>query len=137
MEGEWKRNLPVIIFYCLGTYVVFVFIRGNGLDIYTIVFLGIFYYILISSYVTPYRMVINDKYIEVNGFFRKPTYIPLSNVYKIGIENHPYQVAKNYILYVYTSNQIYHLPTHLFNKKELDAYLSKLCQEKGIEYYLN
>lgn len=75
-------------------------------------------------------MVINDKYIEVNVFFRKPTYIPLSNVYKIGIENHPYQVAKNYILYVYTSNQIYHLPTHLFNKKRVRCVFVKALSRK-------
>ena len=135
MEGEWKRNLPVIIFYCLGTYVVFVFIRGNGLDIYTIVFLGIFYYILISSYVTPYRMVINEEYIEAKLILKKDTHIPMRDIIKIRLENHSYQVLKNYTLFVHTCNKEYRFPTHLFNCKELNVYLADLCQEKGIEYY--
>ena len=97
----------------------------------------IMYSLILLVYLNTYSMSINEKYIKVEGFLRETTYITLDNVYKIGIENHPYQIAKNYLLYVYTYEKVYELPAHLFNKKELNAYLSKLCQEKGIEYYFN
>ena len=85
----------------------------------------------------PRKISIDENGIKTTSFIRKSSYIPMDSIQKIGLENHAYQIAKNYVLYVYTSSNTYTFSTHLFNAKKLNVYLSRLCQEKGIEYYFN
>ena len=137
MEEKSTKKIPFLI--CV--YVTMFIMLGQKcnfkFDLFDIAFLLIMYSFLAFMYLDTYKITINEEGIKVDSFLRKKRYIPIENIYKIGIENHPYQIAKVYILFIYTPDEVYELSTHLFNKKELNAYLSKLCQEKGIEYYFN
>ena len=135
MKGKWTKNLPEIIFFYGIMYYGWGSKFGFPIDKSGIVALFIMYSIFALYCFDTYEMLINEEAIRINSLFSKNTYIPIQDIHKIGLENHSYQIRRIYILFVYTDEKIYKLPTHLFNKKELNPYLSKLCQEKGIEYY--
>ena len=137
MEEKWTKKLPFLISLYAAMFIVWGDKCKFKFDMYGVAFLIIMYVFFSFVYLDTYKMTINDEGIKVESLFRRTLDIPIDKIYKMGIENHPYQIAKVYILFVYTSDQVYQLSTHLFIKKELNAYLSKLCQEKGIEYYFN
>lgn len=137
MKEKWTKMLPVMIFYGIMMYLLSGLIFGFCPKWYSCIFLIIVYYLTLSGYLDPAQMEINKQYIKTITIFSKVEYIHVVDIKKIRLENRSYQIVKNYMLYVHTSDRVYKFSAHLFKAKELNAYLSTLCKEKEIEYYFN
>lgn len=115
--SKMDKKIPFLSCLYIAIFIVWGEKCKFNFDIFRILFLLIIYSFFSFIYLDTYKMIINENGIKIDSLFKKSMYIPISDIYKIGIKNHSYQIAKVYILFVYTSDQVYELPTHLFNKK--------------------
>lgn len=121
--------LYIVMFIALGAKCNFKFGLVYGIQVVLL------YIIFTFGFMNTYKMTIDNEYIKIYRCIGKNKCICIKDAYKIELQNHAWQlVGKNYILFVYTPNNIYDVSTELFKEKDLKIYLAKMCRQKGIEY---
>lgn len=135
MEYSYKSELRKMFILYLLMFLGFGLRCKFNFGIRYVIAILIVYIIFTVFFINTYRISIDYKFIKLYKIIGKNKYIYLNDAYKIGIENMPWQMAKSYTLFIYTSEKVHQIPASVFNVNELHQYLSKLCKENGIDYY--
>ena len=135
MESNCKNDLRVMFILYVLMFLGFGLRCNFDFSIGYVIVIFIVYAIFTILFINTYKISIDHEFIREYKIIGRNKFICLKDVYKIGVENMSWQIAKSYTLFIYTPERVYEIPASVFKVNELHQYLSELCKENRIDYY--